>query len=75
MARTWKGDVPIPTDISLESAERRLEGEEKRLFLVWMRKMLQWRPEDRPDCNGVFFDEWLCAYLIESGEMVLTEED
>ncbi|KAK5674942.1 hypothetical protein LTS10_012354 [Elasticomyces elasticus] len=67
---TWKGAVPIPVDCTLESTEERLEGDEKQLFLTWIRKMLQWKPEDRADWNGVYFDHWLCADLLESGEMV-----
>ena len=66
---TWKGEVPIPA-ISLETSEQRLEGEERGQFLTFMRKMLQWKPEDRCDCENVFFDEWLLADLIESGEIV-----
>lgn len=60
--------APIP-DTSLERMEQRLEGEEKELFLVFMRKMLQWEPEDRQDSEGVYWDEWLLADLIESGEV------
>jgi len=56
--------------VNLETAEQRLVGEEKMQFLSFMRKMLQWKPEDRGDCNETFFDEWLLADLIESGEIV-----
>lgn len=35
-----------------------------------MRKMLQWKPEDRSGWKDIFFDEWLLADLIESGEIV-----
>lgn len=62
----WIADVPIP-NISLESEEHRLDGEEKELFLSFMRKMLQWRPEDRSSCRDIFFDEWLLGDLIEAG--------
>lgn len=65
----WIGEAPIP-DLSLKGAEKRLEGEEKELFLQFMRKMLQWKPEDRKDLEDVFMDEWLLADLIESGEVV-----
>lgn len=61
--------MPIPED-SLQSAEKRLEGAEKDLFLTFMRKMLQWRPEDRGTVEDVFMDEWLLADLIESGDVV-----
>ncbi|KAK5709190.1 hypothetical protein LTR17_020014 [Elasticomyces elasticus] len=69
---TWKSHVPIPGDITLEAAEQRLEAEEKQLFLTWLRKMLQWRPEDRASSQDVFFDEWLCADLLASGEVTTT---
>jgi hypothetical protein len=56
--------------MSLEASEVRLQGTEKELFLIFIRKMLQWRPEDRGDIQDVFMDEWLLADLIESGEVV-----
>jgi hypothetical protein len=34
-----------------------------------MRKTLQWNLEDRHDSEGVYWDEWLLADLIESGEV------
>lgn len=68
----WKGKVPIP-DTGLEAAERRLQGKEKRLFLAFMRKMLQWKPEDRASLQDVFIDEWLLADLIASGDVVREE--
>ena len=42
----WKGGVEIP-QISLEDSEEQLSGENKALFLDFMRKMLQWVPEKR----------------------------
>ncbi|PSK53401.1 hypothetical protein B9Z65_8956 [Elsinoe australis] len=65
----WKGTVPTP-DTSLEAAEQRLQGEEKALFLAFMRKTLRWRPEDRSEILDVFMDEWLLADLIESGQVL-----
>lgn len=56
----WKGEARIP-DVTLETAEQRLEGEEKDDFLVFMRKMLQWQPETRGSCRDIFYDEWLLA--------------
>ncbi len=60
--------APIP-DTSLELMDHRLEGEEKQQFIAFMRKMLQWNPEDRQDSEGVYWDKWLLADLIESGEV------
>ncbi|KAL8967014.1 MAG: hypothetical protein Q9183_003108 [Haloplaca sp. 2 TL-2023] len=71
---TWKDLAPIP-DTSLEREDQRLEGEEKQQFITFMRKMLQWKPEDRQNAGGVYWDEWFLADLIESGEVVRDDED
>ena len=65
---TWKNLAPIP-DTSLECMDQRLDGEEKQQFIAFMRKMLQWNPEDRQTSEDVYWDEWLLADLIESGEV------
>ncbi|KAI6911462.1 kinase-like protein [Hortaea werneckii] len=65
----WKNLVPTP-ETSLEHMDQRLEGEEKAQFMSFMRKMLQWDPEDRQDSESIYWDEWLLADLIESGEIV-----
>lgn len=69
----WIGKVEIP-DTSLESLEQQLDGVEKKNFLQFMRKMLQWRPEDRSSWKDILMDEWLLADLIESGEVVVEED-
>ncbi|EGD94895.1 CMGC/SRPK protein kinase [Trichophyton tonsurans CBS 112818] len=50
---------PIPKQ-SLESREIQLNGDEKKQFLEFMRKMLQWMPEDRADAQHLLFeDPWV----------------
>ncbi|KAL9117857.1 MAG: hypothetical protein Q9187_005600 [Circinaria calcarea] len=44
---------------SLEAEEENLEGEEKALFLQFLRKMLQWRPEDRQSAKELMENPWL----------------
>ncbi|PGH34652.1 hypothetical protein GX50_02542 [[Emmonsia] crescens] len=44
----WRGLAPIPENRSLEELEQRLEGEDKRRFLQYLRRMLYWVPEERP---------------------------
>ncbi|KAI9698895.1 MAG: hypothetical protein M1820_007316 [Bogoriella megaspora] len=61
-------------DISLDTLEHRLNGKEKKDFLAFMRKMLQWKPEDRGSYDDVFLDEWLLADLIEEGIVSPSEE-
>ncbi|KAI9843644.1 MAG: hypothetical protein M1837_006226 [Sclerophora amabilis] len=36
-----------------------LEGQDKKLFLEFMSKMLQWLPEDRKNARELLEDDWL----------------
>jgi serine/threonine protein kinase len=49
----------IPTDVKLEDSVVSLEGEDKRLFLDFIKKMLQWLPEDRKTAKELLEDPWL----------------
>ncbi|KAF4628044.1 hypothetical protein G7Y89_g10108 [Cudoniella acicularis] len=49
----------IPMDVSLEGSVLSPEGDEKRLFLNFVRKMLQWLPEDRKTTKELLEDPWL----------------
>lgn len=44
---------------SLEDEEENLSGEDQRLFLEFLRKMLQWRPQDRKSASELLQDRWL----------------
>ena len=54
----WKADFKIP-DTSLETRLTRLDGEEKVLFLQFLRKMLKWVPEERQTTRELLDDPWL----------------
>ncbi|KAK4694679.1 hypothetical protein P7C71_g2950, partial [Lecanoromycetidae sp. Uapishka_2] len=54
----WKGAADIP-DISLENFEEQLSGENKALFLDFIRKMLYWIPEERQTANQLLSHSWL----------------
>ncbi|MCJ1253125.1 hypothetical protein MMC24_000932 [Lignoscripta atroalba] len=49
----------VPTDVRLEDSVLSLEGEDKRLFLDFVKKMLQWLPEDRKSAKELLEDPWL----------------
>ncbi|KAL2862224.1 putative protein kinase [Aspergillus lucknowensis] len=51
-------EEPIPT-LSLETLEKRLTGEEKELFLGFVKSMLKWLPEDRKTARELLEDPWL----------------
>ncbi|OGM49815.1 protein kinase [Aspergillus bombycis] len=54
----WKGNAEIPST-SLETLEGNLRGTQQRSFLCFMRKMLQWKPEDRASAKELLEDPWL----------------
>ena len=56
----WKGagGVDVP-DVSLESAEIILAGEEKKRLLVFVKSMLRWLPEERRRATQLLTDPWL----------------
>ena len=51
--------MDVPQGTSLERSEEYLEGKNKDMFLVFMRGMLQWRPEDWKTAKGLLEDPWM----------------
>ncbi|KAK0111542.1 hypothetical protein ONS95_001895 [Cadophora gregata] len=49
----------IPVGISLDGSVLSLGGEDKRLFLDFMKEMLQWLPEDRKTAKELLAHPWL----------------
>ncbi|KAE8138748.1 kinase-like domain-containing protein [Aspergillus pseudotamarii] len=58
----WKNLVPIP-DRSLEKLAISIQGEDVEGFLRWLRRALQWNPEDRPTALELLMDPWLMKGL------------
>jgi serine/threonine-protein kinase SRPK3 len=56
---TFAAGIDLPASTSLEARETHLAGDEKRRFLDFMRKMLQWAPERRRTAGELFQDAWL----------------
>jgi len=44
---------------SMEDEEENLQGEEKTMFLRFLKKMIQWVPEDRRSAKELMEDPWL----------------
>ncbi|KAL8720126.1 MAG: hypothetical protein Q9225_002971 [Loekoesia sp. 1 TL-2023] len=55
----WRSEIPVPDRTSLEESEEYLEGSNKEAFLQFVRKMVQWRPEDRQTPAQLLEDDWL----------------
>ena len=49
----------IPSRPSLEDSITSLDGEEKQLFLAFIKKTLSWWPKDRKTAKELFEDPWL----------------
>ncbi len=49
----------IPNNASLENSVTSLEGEDKQLFLDFMKKVLHWLPEDRQSAKELVEHPWL----------------
>ena len=49
----------IPADVTLDNSILSLQGEDKRLFMDFIKKMLQWLPEDRKTAKELLEDPWL----------------
>jgi serine/threonine protein kinase len=45
----------------LEDSEEYLEGENKKMFMQFVRKMLRWDPEERQSARELLTDPWLMA--------------
>ncbi|KAE8419562.1 U4/U6 small nuclear ribonucleo protein PRP4 [Aspergillus pseudocaelatus] len=61
-AGDWKGLTPIP-DKTLEGLAVNIKGEDKEGFLRWLRRALQWNPDDRPTALELLYDEWMMKGL------------
>ncbi|PGH32900.1 CMGC/SRPK protein kinase [[Emmonsia] crescens] len=60
----WRNFAPIP-DITLESLAADIEGDDKKGFLNFLRKILRWLPEERPTAGELVYDEWVLKGLGE----------
>ena len=54
----WEGKLPV-VEMSLESEESKLEGQDKVEFLHFTRRILQWDPDMRPTAEELCEDPWL----------------
>ncbi|OJD18403.1 hypothetical protein AJ78_01583 [Emergomyces pasteurianus Ep9510] len=54
----WKPGIEIP-QTSLKASEEFLSGKSKEMLLLFMRGMLQWRPQDRKTAKQPLEDPWL----------------
>jgi hypothetical protein len=62
----WNAGIPIPSRETLEDIETTLlsedDMEDRKLFLQFMRKMLQWEPDRRSRARELVKDAWIVKH-------------
>lgn len=56
-----KGPNLTPQSFSLQNSISKIGGEDKRMFLKFVNRMLTWQPEDRSTAKDLLGDPWLRA--------------
>lgn len=64
MPGDFQAGIEVPSAISLEQLETNLEDSDKKLFLQFMSKMLQWDPQNRQTAKQLLEDEWLVKHAV-----------
>ncbi|KAL1875114.1 hypothetical protein Plec18167_005784 [Paecilomyces lecythidis] len=68
-AGNWKGSIPLPKE-SLQSREHKLYREDRHHFISFLRKILRWKPEERPSAGELVTDNFLLAGIGETEESI-----
>ena len=56
-----KGTDLTPQAFTLESSVSTIDGQDKRMFLAFVSRMLTWQPQDRSTAKELLSDPWLRA--------------
>ncbi|KAJ5130508.1 uncharacterized protein N7515_006547 [Penicillium bovifimosum] len=49
----------VPSSFNFESTLSKFDGEEKRMFINFVKRMIKWRPEERSTAKELLQDPWL----------------
>ncbi|CAG7991154.1 unnamed protein product [Penicillium salamii] len=58
-AGTLKREDLVPSNFSFESTISKFDGEEKRMFISFVKRMIKWKPEERSTAAELLQDPWL----------------
>ncbi|OQD78024.1 hypothetical protein PENANT_c097G11072 [Penicillium antarcticum] len=56
---TLKKEDLVPSNFSFESTISKFDGEEKRMFISFVNRMIKWKPEERSTAKELLQDPWL----------------
>lgn len=51
----------MPATFKFENLIRNIHGDDKRMFIEFVSKMIKWRPEERSTAKELLEDPWLYA--------------
>jgi serine/threonine protein kinase len=61
----FQAGIEGPPAVSLDQLETNLEGSDRKLFLQFMSKMLQWDPQNRQTAKQLLEDQWLKKHTYD----------
>lgn len=53
----------MPATFNFENLIKNIHGDDKTLFIRFVRRMIKWRPEERSTAKELLEDPWLYADL------------
>ncbi|KAG2417845.1 hypothetical protein HFD88_000944 [Aspergillus terreus] len=56
---TFKGPSVDPAIFNFDNVISKIDGEEKRMFIEFVKRMIKWRPEERSTAKELLQDPWL----------------
>lgn len=60
------GQLEYPSNMAaldFETSVSQISGEEKRMFIKFVKKMITWEPKDRKTAKELLDDPWLCTNI------------
>ncbi|EIT75121.1 hypothetical protein AO1008_02001 [Aspergillus oryzae 100-8] len=58
---TLRNEARVPATFKFENLIRNIHGDDKRMFIEFVSKMIRWRPEERSTAKELLEDPWLYA--------------
>ncbi|KAI9930181.1 hypothetical protein ASPWEDRAFT_48327 [Aspergillus wentii DTO 134E9] len=65
----WKGSIPIPEQ-SLDMREGQFSGQDKELFLGFLRSILRWIPEERSTAEELAYDSFFMQPVLAARGLI-----
>ena len=51
----------VPANFGFDTVINNIHGEDKRMFIEFVKRMIKWRPEERSTAKELINDPWLYA--------------